>query len=146
MARHSTNLFYTTSNYYKKLDVNKIDKSSYLCLSIVQLVFFTSVFSLNQMNKFALFIILIQLVEFSYTCFTKTTAPDNQKQAFQDVIENQLASSNLILIPPKKNCSSTGSFDQVFICYNTGTCHTKNVFVNLTHYQQVSYCKCPVVS
>jgi hypothetical protein len=96
-------------------------------------------------NTFITFVILVQLVEVALSCFTQT-ASDGTRQKELEVIESELTIKNFISIEAKKNCSKTGVADQVVLCYNTGTCQTKNVFVNLTHYQKISYCKCPIVS
>ena len=94
------------------------------------------------MNKLILFFNFIQLLQIGiFGCYTSSGLND-QNDA---VLENENILSNMIMIRDKKTCVINGSFDQIFICYNSGRCRTKNIFVNLTHYEQVSYCKCQLV-
>ena len=107
-----------------------------------------------------LFIICIkfQLLRLATCCFpaavvrpplndiSSTTIKSNSSKI------NNLPEINLIAIQPVRFCLSDlkknnnqNYYKNVFICYNNGNCHIKNVPVNLTHFQREPYCECQLV-
>jgi hypothetical protein len=54
-----------------------------------------------------------------------------------------LSNHNKIFMPATETCSpKVKKFKRFFYCYHKGTCHSKTIHINDTHFSQSFYCIC----